>query len=165
MWSEWLTVIQREEEGCKHVTWLEFDWYPPESLENTSFSIKVYAKLMTKGWIISDLFGDDRKDISKYYRYDKPVYDLSWTYDGPFKGNNNSLTPQLNSPFLYQLNEKGMTGYGYAAVSYALYDAPVSYTTSYDATVVKLKQDERAGMIYVMTNDTVQTNFYADFGF
>ena len=143
-WSNELFVTQKEHDGCDQVTFLEFDWYPPESMDGIDYTAKIVCK-SKRCW---DGVGEYRETFT------------SQNY-GPFKGADNVMTPQLYSPYIYQVNEGGPTGYGYAAIPYMLFNDPISYTTSLNSHSEKIS--DRGGTLYVMTNDTVQSQFYANF--
>ena len=155
----WLQLQQYETEDYA-VTFLEFDWYPPTTLDSLTFSINLYSEVCSNS-LYAHVPESDIKDHTKWPHHD-PRYSMSWTWPN-FTGHNNSITPQLFEPYLYQLNENGLVGYGYAAVSYTVFDEPVSYTTSLNPQPRSLTSDERAGTMYVMTTDTVQEQFSADF--
>ena len=69
--------------------------------------------------------------------------------------------PELFTPYLYAYNADGPAGYGLAAVAYATYQEPLSYTTSLDTTIVKCTS--QSGQLLVPTTDNVQKDFYATF--
>ena len=142
-WSNKLYVTQKEDDGYSQVTFLEFDWYAPESLDSLKYSLKIQA------------------EFQRSYTHGNK---LSTTKEeGGFIGSNNTIRPQLYNPYLYTLNEKGVAGYGYAAVPYMVFQEPVSYYTSFNPTEVVDKDVERAGTIYVPTTDTVQQQMTATF--
>jgi len=141
-WSEKLYVTQKSHDGCSQVTFLEFDWYPPETLDKKNFTVKIESKFR-RSYTDGNAMTCTRSDF------------------GTFTYNTNIMTPQLYTPYIYQVNEGGPTGYGYAAVPYMIFNDPVSYTTSLDATPVSIS--ERGGSIFVMTNDTIQEQFKATF--
>ena len=142
-WSDKLYVTQKEHDGYSQVTFLEFDWYAPESLDSLKYSLKIQA------------------EFQRSYTHGNK---LSTTKEeGGFIGSNNTIRPQLYTPYLYTLNEKGVAGYGYAAVPYMVFQEPVSYYTSFNPTEVVDKDVERAGTIYVPTTDTVQQQMTATF--
>ncbi len=141
-WSEKLYVTQKSHDGCSQVTFLEFDWYPPETLDKKNFTVKIESKF--------------RRSYT-----DGNAMTCTCSDFGTFTYNTNIMTPQLYTPYIYQVNEGGPTGYGYAAVPYMIFNDPVSYTTSLDATPISIS--ERGGSIYVMTTDTVQEQFKATF--
>ena len=162
-WSDWLTVVQHPDGDYDRVTFLEFDWYPPETMDTIDFSIKLYSTVASKFSIITRAYIDENVPDDYYHVPEADQIANNWTYDGPFRIQNNSVTPQLYTPYLYQLNENGLTGYGYAAIPYSVFDEPISYTTSYNPTTVKLGGDDRAGSLYIMTDDTIHNDVYADF--
>ena len=142
-WTEKLYVTQKEYDDCPQVTMLEFDWFIPESLEKKKFSVKIVSKF--------------RRSYT-----DGNAMTCTTTYSG-FEGTNNSITPQLYTPYLYTLNEKGVAGYGYAAVPYMVFQEPISYYTSFNPTEKVTQDVDRSGTIYVPTNDTVQEQLSATF--
>ena len=143
-WTERLYVNQIEDDGCPQVTRLEFDWYPPESLDDKTFQVNIVSKF--------------RRSLT-----DGNAMTCRTTYptQSTFTNKTNVMTPQLYTPYIYQVNENGPTGYGYAAVPYMLFNDPISYHTSLDTATVKIT--DRAGSLYVMTTDTVQEQFKATF--
>ena len=144
-WTSKLIVVQRADDGYKKVTFLEFDWYPPASMYGID---QVELKLHVD--IRKSAYGD---------RYDN--YD--WSF-GQFKPGNSLMTPQLFTPYLYALNENGITGYGNAGIPYAVHYEPKSYTVSVDsATEKRLSNSDRSGNIFVMTTDTIIEQVSAKF--
>ena len=163
-WTDWLTIRQRGAAGYDRISFLEFDWYPPESLNEKNFVVYLYSVF----WDISsvDMYIHDHNlnenRPGDYMSIPAPSdYKKTWVFDSSFRGKDNIVRPQLFDPYLYQMDEDGSTGYGYAAIPYSLYNQPISYTTSLDPQVNKCT--ERAGTIYVPTNDTLQTGFYVNF--
>ncbi len=143
-WTPQLIVVQREDDDCPQVTFLEFDWYPPASLFGKgNITIKMDVRI------------NRSKSGEEKYRY-------TWDF-GLFDPGNTLMTPQLFAPFLYALNENGVTGYGNAGVPYALYYEPKNYTTSLSSNIISLGNSERSGNLFVMTSDTVIEQFSANF--
>ena len=143
-WSEKLIVTQKEDDGHDHVTFLEFDWYPPLALEKDTFNVGVTVSIR---W---------SKSENEWYNY-------TWTLQKDLTYQDNAIAPQLHTPYLYTLNEKGVAGYGYAAVPYMVFQDPVSYYTSFHPTEVVSKDVERSGTIYIPTTDTIQKQLTATF--
>ena len=136
-WTERLYVYQKEDDDCPQVTFLEFDWYPPSSMYGQG---KIHIKI---------------NPHINWSKTEKEWYNLDWDF-GSFDPGNMLSTPQLFSPFLYTLNEYGVTGYGNAGIPYTLFYEPLSYRTSQAPTQeIVLKETERSGNIFVMTSDTV----------
>ena len=142
--SDKLIVVQKEADGNDHVTFLELDWYPPISLEKDTFSVGVTVSIR---W---------SKSKNEWYNY-------SWTLASNLTCKTNTISPQLYTPYLYTFNEKGVAGYGYAAVPYMVFQDPVSYYTSFNPSEVVSRDVERSGTIYVPTTDTLQKNLTATF--
>ena len=142
--SDKLIVVQKEADGNDHVTFLELDWYPPISLEKDTFSVGVTVSIR---W---------SKSKNEWYNY-------SWTLARNLTCKTNTISPQLYTPYLYTFNEKGVAGYGYAAVPYMVFQDPVSYYISFNPAEVVSRDVERSGTIYIPTTDTVQKNLTATF--
>ena len=166
-WSDWLTVKQKPAGGYDRVTILEFDWYPPQSLDGKDFTIKMYSEFDDFEEIINELaysFCDvtsNYSNIQCYADYVNPDYTVYWQVDNTFKGKEQLVTPTLFDPYLYQMSEDGMVGFGYAAIPYSLADPPISYRLSVDNSLHSVT--EQAGNIFVMTGDTVLKDVSAKF--
>lgn len=143
-WDQWtnsLKLKRKNDDGHVNITYIEFDWYPPQELAGKNFywgvSANIYKKYSgescyTKWWKMSDR--------------------LNMT---------DPQTPELFTPYLYALDEEGVTGYGNAAVQYVTYQQGVSYHTSLNPNEVGI--NENSGAIIVPTADTVQRQFNATF--
>ena len=140
-WTGKMYVTQKEDDDNDYVTFLEFDWYPPEALNGKEFTIKMHI------------------GISKSYTGNEN-YTKNWDF-GSFSGNTNIMTPQLYTPYIYQVNDGGPTGYGYAAIPYMLFNNPISYVDP--STGETISTTSRSGHLYVMTNDTVQEQIKTKF--
>ena len=143
IWTGKMYVTQKELDNCPQVTVLELDWYIPVELEGKKFSAKIVSKFRRS-------YTDGNAMTTT-----KPEYG--------FEGTVTTITPQLYTPYLYTLNEKGVAGYGYAAVPYMVFQEPVKYYNSFDPSTVWDKDIDRSGIIYVPTNDTVQKQLSATF--
>ena len=126
-----------------NVTWLEFDWYPPEALANKELSVGVHVNLC------------------RHYSPNSLQYVKEWILATGLSGGQNVIQAQLFQPYFYAVNEQGLTGYGNAAVPYTVFYDPKQYTTSQKPNEVVLTS-ERSGNIIATTNDTIQ-EFYATF--
>ena len=120
-------------------TYLEFDWYPPSSLDNKTYILK--AKVT-----------DTRKFNDTQTR--------EWNL-GQYSGSDIQV-PMLYQAVFYSVGENGVGGIGKVAVPYVVFQEPKSYTTSTtgDTTFIC---NERAGQMLVMTSDTDQYEFKAKF--
>lgn len=140
-----------EDDGCPHVTKLEFDWYPPTELNEKKFRINLKIYLYRNQ--------ADPKDNNQSYTFD-------WHFDNSgqnFTSNDNMVAPQLMTPFLYTVSESGSTaGFGAAAVPYMTFQNVYGYYSSLNPSKL-IPVKERSGMIYVETTDTVQPAFSAKF--
>jgi len=164
-WSDWLTVNQKPAGGYDRVTFLEFDWFPPSTLDGKEFTIKMRSEFddfeeILDEYAYSFCTIDDYSSI-ECYKNVNPDYTPEWTLDTKFTGKAQLVTPTLFEPYLYQLSEDGVAGYGYAAIPYSLADEPISYRLSND-TVTHYTTD-LAGNIYVMTTDTMLSELSAKF--
>ena len=140
-----------EDDGCDHVTKLEFDWYPPTELNEKKFRINLKIYLYRNQ--------ADPKDNNQSYTFD-------WHFDNSgqnFTSNDNMVAPQLMTPFLYTVSESGATaGFGAAAVPYMTFQNVYGYYSSLNPSKL-IPVKERSGIIYVETTDTVQPAFSAKF--
>ena len=140
-----------EDDGCDHVTKLEFDWYPPTELNEKKFRINMKIYLYRNQ--------ADPKDNNQSYTFD-------WHFDNSgqnFTSNDNMVAPQLTTPFLYTVSESGATaGFGAAAVPYMTFQNVYGYYSSLNPSKL-IPVKERSGMIYVETTDTIQPAFSAKF--
>ena len=125
-----------------YVTWMEFDWYPPEALDDKQFSVGVTVAL------------------GRTY-YGEVRYTYTWELANELQGNAMIQKPELYTPYFHAVDEAGPTGYGSAAIPYITYLEPISYVTSLDTTTYKTSQ--QSGTIVVSTTDTIQEQFYATF--
>ena len=142
--GQWSSQMLVKQDGDRARSVLEFDWYPPEALNNKKFEVLIHPA----GRRTDDSFGEH--NWSKNFWF------------GDFSGRENMLTPQLYEPYLYQVDESGMTGFGYAGVVYTTFYSTLGYTTSIN-TRDTVRTTNRSGNLLVMTSDTVVENFYADF--
>ena len=131
--------VKRKDES-NHLTWFEFDWYPPEELDEEEFRLYV---------------------TTNHHQWNNPGFKTK-TYDfGVFSGANTEIAPTISEPFLYMANENGTAGYGKLATVYMSASEISEYYTSQDATH-KIKT-EASGMLAVEPHDTVQHGFRACF--
>ena len=144
-WTPQLIVVQKADDDCPQVTFLEFDWYPPASMYGSGdISIRIHPRIHAS---INGNFN----------------YEYVWDF-GRFSPGTGLTAPQLFTPYLYALNENGVTGYGNAGIPYAIYYEPKSYTTSIDPTFeYPLSQSDRSGTLLFMTSDTVIEQVTATF--
>ena len=125
-----------------YVTWLEVDWYPPLDLAGDTFHVGVnasFCRAYNRSW----------------------AYHFVWVLAEDIRGDSTIMQPQLSDPYFYAVNENGITGFGLAAIPYMVFNDPKEYRTSLDT--VWYRTSDRAGSLYVMTNDTVQEHFQATF--
>ena len=143
-WDQWtnsLKLKRKNDDGHVNITYIEFDWYPPQELAGKDFYWGVSANIYNK------YYGE-----SYYKKWWKMSERLNMT---------DPQTPELFTPYLYALDEEGVTGYGNAAVQYVTYQQGVSYHTSLNPTEVGINENSNA--IVVPTADTVQRQFNATF--
>ncbi len=143
-WDKWtnsLKLKRKNDDDHVNITYIEFDWYPPQELAGKDFYWGVSANIYNK------YYGE-----SYYKKWWKMPDRLNMT---------DPQTPELFTPYLYALDEEGVTGYGNAAVQYVTYQQGVSYHTSLNPNEVGIS--ENSGPIVVPTADTVQRQFNATF--
>ena len=140
-WST-IDLKQQADDDCKRVTILEFDWYPPAVLNNKKFKISIIA--------------DIRKRAST-----KADYYMTFEFPTTFTGGDNTAAPQLYTPYLYMVNEAGVTGRGLAAIPYYSQAKPISYTHALSGETVQIQ--ENSGTMYVPTSDSGYYAFDATF--
>ncbi len=137
----WHSVDIRRTDGGDHLTYLEFDWYVPETLQNTSFVCGVESVFHQSGGSNHD----QRQFIV-----------------GTFEGGGGDQQPQLMSPIFYTsstagVNSYGAAGYGMLAVPYAAFQQTYKYYTAWNPTEVPCT--DQSGLIYVPSCDTVRHGF------
>jgi len=140
---EFALIQQVADDGYSYISMLEFDWYPPESLNGKDFVVRLDLNI--------------NKSSSATTCYEK-----QFRFNGPFRGGDNLTSPQLSQPYLYMVNETGATGYGQAAVQYTTFQKPVWYVTTAEPTDT-IKTSEQSGTIFINTSDTLQSQFTATF--
>ena len=164
-WTDWLTVKQKAAGGYDRVTFLEFDWYPPESLDGKEFTIKMRSEFDNFDEILDEYAYSfcalDSYDNIECYHEVNPDYTPEWTLDTKFKGKDQLVAPTLFDPYLYQMGADGVAGYGYAAIPYSMANEPLYYRLSVDSSVHTTR--ELVGNIFVMTSDTLLSNVCARF--
>ena len=133
--------VKRKDEGY-HLTWFEFDWYPPEELDEEEFRLYV---------------------TTDHHQWNNPGFKTK-TYDfGVFTGANMEQAPIISDPFFYAANDKGAAGYGKLAYVYSLTTDVKQYFTTQDLNFHNIL--ERSDMLFVDPADTVihgfRTCFYA----
>ncbi len=137
------TVVQvelkRKDEG-RHLTWFEFDWYPPESLDGQDFTLHV---------------------MSNHHQYGSANYYAKGYNMGAYTGAQGERAPMIVDPFMYAANSSGPAGYGKLATVYTTVSDVTKYYTTQDPSP-KL-QAEKSGVIYIEPHDTVQRGFRARF--
>ena len=106
-------VKQGSVNDCSQLTTLEFDWYPPESVNGKNFKIGMHL------------------EINKYSS-GEIAYKKDFLFPTLFTGGENQQAPQLYTPYLYVVNEDGAAGYGLAAIPYVTFQTPLTYTMSYE---------------------------------
>ncbi len=143
-WDQWTNSLKLKRwnhDGHVRITYIEFDWYPPQELAGKDFYWGVSANI-----------------YNKYYG--ESYYKKWWKMDERLNMSD-PQTPELFTPYLYAVDDEGVTGYGNAAVQYVTYQQGVSYHTSLNPTEVPIS--DNSGAIIVPTLDTVQRLFNATF--
>ena len=130
----------KREDKANHLTWFEFDWYPPEELDNEDF--RLYITTDHHQWNGTD--------------FKTKTYDFNI-----FTGADPDMAPMITDPFFYASNENGPAGYGKLAMVYTSMTDVSRYYTSHDATQHMIA--ERADMFFVDPADTVKHGLRACF--
>ena len=133
------TVVQvelkRKKEG-NWLTWFEFDWYPPEEMNEEEFRLYV---------------------TSDHHKWNEAGFGTK-THDlGLFSGADSEQAPIISDPFFYAANDKGAAGYGKLAYVYSLTTDVQQYFTTQDVNPHILM--ERSDMLFVNPADSVQHGF------
>ena len=140
-WTKSLKLKRKNDDGHVDITYIEFDWYPPQELAGKNFYWGVSANI--------------------YKKYSGESCYTKWWKMSERLNMSDPQTPELFTPYLYALDDDGVTGYGNAAVQFVTYQEGMSYHTSLDPNEVPIA--ENAGAIIVPTTDTVQRQFNATF--
>ena len=130
----------KREDKSNHLTWFEFDWYPPEELDDKDF--RLYVTTDHHQWNGAD--------------FKTKTYDFNI-----FTGADPDMAPTITEPFFYASNENGPAGYGKLAMVYTSMTDVSRYYTSHDATQYMIA--ERADMFFVQPEDTVKHGLRACF--
>ena len=144
-WTGWkrdMSLKRKNDDDHKRITYITFDWYPPESLQGKDFYWGVSANIYKKS-----------SGESSYKKW--------WAWPEKYKGGDIPQSPELYEPYIYAMDATGKTGYGCAATHYAVYQEPISYHTSLNSQEVVTTK--RSDQIIVPTCDTVQRFFSATF--
>ena len=141
-WNNSLKLKRKNDDDHKYITYFEFDWYVPQELANGD-----------------DFYWGVSANIYKYSS--QAHYESFWWAHDDVQNVLSPETPQLFTPYLYALDDDGVTGYGNAAVQYVVTQDPVSYHTSLDSKEVPVS--EKSGLIFVPTADSVQRFYSATF--
>ena len=140
---------QRSLDGSfDRVVYLEFDWYLPENLTNQQFyvGIDVY---------IFKYKADDTQESNAYKN-------IRYIFPDRLDGSDQLMAPELQSPYLYLLDESGSPMKdGKVATPHVVDQTPKPYTTTLNSTPVNISN--RAGAIIVPATDSVQSGFKATF--
>lgn len=137
-----LLLKRKNDDSHEDITYFTFDWYVPQDLAN---GVDFY-------------FGVSANIYNCYYQQS---YYQKWWPNNEKQNVSYPQTPELFTPYLYAVDGEGTTGYGNAAVQYTVFQEPVSYHTSLNAT--EMPCDKKADMIIVPTTDSVQRFFSATF--
>lgn len=143
-WDKWTTSLKlqrKNDDGHVRITYIEFDWYPPQELAGKDFYWGVSANI--------------------YKKYSGESCYTKWWKKSERLNLSDPQTPELFTPYLYALDDDGVTGYGNAAIQYVTYQSAVSYHTSLDSK--ETQTSDNSGAIIVPTTDTVQRQFNATF--
>ncbi len=133
----WHEVDLKRLDSGDHLTYFEYDWFPPESLDNKRFEL--YS-------------GITRHRSSETKPWSRCVFLL-----GTFEGADPDMAPILSEPFFYPANENGAAGYGALAMVYNNIQNTYRYYTSENDA--QLPCPDNSGMMYIDARDTVIPGF------
>ena len=128
--GRWHSVDLRRNDNGDHLTYLEFDWYLPDSLQNDVFQSGIE---------------------SVYHESGGSSYDNSQFLVGTFDGGGGDQQPQLMNPIFYTSTNYGAAGYGVAgygmlAVPYVAFQQTFQYNTSWNSHNIPCT--DQSGLIY-----------------
>ena len=158
-WTEPLFLKRKDDDGHKHITYLEFDWYPPKELDDKDFYVGVSANIYLKK------VKNEGEGGTACVRCGGVDNHLHWfNLEGEYNGKTGPQSPELFEPYLCTIKEDGVAGYGQAAIPYVTYRTPLSYVTSLKpAEKDSVPCRVQSGTIYVKATDTIQSDFNATF--
>ena len=138
--NEWHSVDIRRNDAGDHLTYLEFDWYLPDRLYDSTVQFQVGIESV------------------HHESGSSSTYESRQFLMGNYRGAGGDQQPQLVNPIFYTANGSGMAGYGMLAVPYVSFQQPYRYYTSWNPAIIPC--NEQSGMIYVPSCDSVQHGFY-----
>ena len=138
--DNWHSVDLRRTDGNDHLTYLEFDWYIPDSVQSGVFQCGIESVYHESGGTT----------------YEDRLFPVGY-FDG------GEQQPQLMNPIFYTANYNGvssygMAGYGMLAVPYVAFQQTYQYHTAWNPTNIPCT--DQSGLIYVPSCDSVQTGFH-----
>ncbi len=132
--GEWHELGLKRSDSGDHMTYFEYDWFPPVDLDNKQFEL-----------------------YSGITRHRSNDYDNPWSRIefmlGNFYGATPDQSPILSTPFFYAANNNGTAGYGKLAIVYNNMQDIFRYYTSINDTYYPCI--ERSGMMFFDARDTV----------
>jgi hypothetical protein len=143
-WNQWaksLKLKRKNDDGHEDITYIEFDWYPPQELAGKDFYWGVSANIYK--------YSSGESTYTKWWKMSERLNVAD------------PQTPELFKPYLYAMDDDGVTGYGNAAIQYVTYQSAVSYHTSLDSK--ETNTSDNSGTIIIPTTDSVQRQFNATF--
>lgn len=143
-WNQWtksLKLKRKNDDGHEDITYIEFDWYPPQELAGKDFYWGVSANIYK--------YSNGESTYTKWWKMSERLNVAD------------PQTPELFKPYLFAMDDDGVTGYGNAAIQYVTYQSAVSYHTSLDSK--ETNTSDNSGTIIIPTTDSVQRQFNATF--
>ena len=143
-WNQWtksLKLKRKNDDGHEDITYIEFDWYPPQELAGKDFYWGVSANIYK--------YSSGESTYTKWWKKSERLNVAD------------PQTPELFKPYLYAMDDDGVTGYGNAAIQYVTYQSAVSYHTSLNSK--ETNTSDNSGTIIIPTTDSVQRQFNATF--
>jgi hypothetical protein len=136
--GQWHNVNLRRLATGDHLTFLEVDWYTPESLSGQTFTVGVNSIYSPRA----------SESVGVFHQ---SIFDL-----GEFVGDDPDQQPELMDPVFYPSSEIPA---GHIAIPYVSYQETYQYSSSLNPGIIYPLHD-RSGLLYVPSADSVQHGFY-----
>ncbi|MCR4857248.1 MAG: carboxypeptidase-like regulatory domain-containing protein, partial [Bacteroidales bacterium] len=134
----WIEVDLKRDATGDFLTYLEFDWYPSETLNGVEFDAVVTT--------VNHRSGEATPWNTREYNL------------GTFYGADMDQQPQLMDPVFYPVTSEGGPSIGNLTIPYVSFQQVYQYYTSWNSTSIPCT--EQGGMLSVASADSVQYGFY-----
>ena len=138
--GQWHEFYLKRQGTADWLTYLEFDWIEPVEFANKVYWVGNSVRYRREGGEPGDQArGEQTRTLAK------------------LTGGNSDPAPQLQTPFLYVMNENGTTGFGKIAVPYVSVQKPYNYWVN--GTGDAISCEKNADLFYVNSDDVVRGFF------